>query len=140
MSTRQVKYPETDTFHYVNVNPKGRLTSDCAVRAISLATNTDYKQVVMDLTAEYIKSGYAFAEKRTINEVLKSYGWEMQKQPKKEDGKKYTGEEFCRILNPNENYVISIGGHHLTAVVNNKINDTWDCSEWCVGNYWVRKK
>ena len=35
---RQDKYPDTEVFHYFNANPKNRITTDCVVRAICLAT------------------------------------------------------------------------------------------------------
>lgn len=45
MSSRQKKYPNTDTFEYYNANQKGKLTTDCMARAI-------------DGTQEYENDGY----------------------------------------------------------------------------------
>lgn len=47
--TRQQKYPDTNTFHFHNANPKGRITTDCVIRAICVATELPYNQVVMEL-------------------------------------------------------------------------------------------
>ena len=52
-------------------------------------------------------------------------------------------ESIKSIYNDNMNQIISIGGHHLSCIIfrNNqfRIEDIWDCSEWCVGNYWCYK-
>lgn len=59
MATRQQKYPDTDTFHYYNANPKNRITGGCAFRAISTALNQDYNQTVMEMAELMCKTGYA---------------------------------------------------------------------------------
>ena len=136
--TRQEKYPETSTFHYHNENPKNRITGDCVVRALARATEIPYNQVVMALAELHCKTGYESTDKRTIDAFLKSQGWIMQRQPRKADGKKYTGEEFCKIFKTSR-AVAMIGGHHTVAIVNGKVNDIWDSTDGCIGNYWVKR-
>ena len=67
----------------------------------------------------------------------------MTKQTRKPDNSKYTGKEFCLDIqgspNPNKKYIATIGRHHIVAIVDGKINDTWDCSNKCIGNYWTRE-
>ena len=66
-------------------------------------------------------------------------GWIKQKQPRKDDNTKYTGEEFCIfIAREKRRYVVNVGGNHTVAIVNKKIYDTWDSTEGCVGNYWFK--
>ena len=47
--TRQEKYPDTHSYHYYNANPKHRFTSDCVIRAISLATGQTWDKTHCDL-------------------------------------------------------------------------------------------
>lgn len=136
---RQDKYPETSTFHFYNANPKGRFTGDCRIRAIAAACDVPYNQVVMDLARIQCETGYDQCEKQGIGILLKEYGWVKQSQPRKDDNTKYTGEEFCKYLaNKNIKYVAHIGGHHLVAIVNGKVYDTWDSTDGCIGNYWIK--
>lgn len=130
---RQDKYPETKWFHYNNANPKNRLTEDCYVRATCVATTLPYDYVVEHLVQESLKSGYAIASKNNIVAFFKRLHIPMEKQPKN-GSRKLTGKQFCEMF-PKGRYVCFIGGHHITAIVDGKINDTWDCSEKTIGNY-----
>lgn len=139
MATRQEKYPETRTFHYYNANPKNRITGDCRIRAIAVACEVPYNQVVMDLARIQCETGYDQTANQGISILLKEYGWIKHKQPRKADNTKYTGEEFCRLLaKKNKRYVANIGGHHIVAIVDGKVWDTWDSTDGCIGNYWVK--
>lgn len=133
---RTEKYPETSTFHYYNANPKGRITGDCYVRAISTATEIPYNTVVMEMAELQCKTGYDASE--LIDRYLKSKGWIKHAQPRKADNTKYTGKEFCERARDYENYIANIGGHHIVAIVNGKINDIWDSTNGCIGNYWTK--
>lgn len=135
--TRQNKYPETSSFHYYNANPKNRLGGDCVVRAISTALNQSWETTVRELTEVGIKYGYVLNDKNTYEKYLKEKGWVKCKQPRKSDNTKFTGKEFCKGL---KNTVIAhIGGHHIVAIVDGKINDIWDSSDGCIGNYWTKE-
>ena len=94
---REQKYPETQTFHYYNANPKNRITGDCRIRAISVACEVPYNQVVMDLAKIQCETGYDQTANQGISILMKKYGWTKCKQPRKPNGKKYTGKEFCRV-------------------------------------------
>jgi hypothetical protein len=145
--TRQSKYPETSTFHYYNANPKDRITTDCLIRAISTATEIPYNQVVMELAELQCKTGYDFGDKKTYDKYLESKGWHKCRQPRKRDNTKYTGEEWCRLLQRGKDLPFSsdyprmvaiIGTHHIVAIVDGKVWDTWDSTDGCIGNYWVK--
>ena len=73
---------------------------------------------------------------------------QKQKMPRHIDKTKYTGEEFIdyvKIHHPNSKYIIAnIGYHHMTTFgdLDNsgvKCIDIWDCTDRCVGNYWVKE-
>lgn len=134
------KYPDTDTFHFHNANPKTNITSDCVFRAISTALNQSWDQTYMEMVELGIKSGYTPTNPKVIEKYLKQKGWIKHKQPKYEDGTKYTGIEFCSTLDDeflHKNIVANIGTHHMVAIVGKKIYDIWNSSRGCVGNYWT---
>ena len=140
MATRQEKFPETKTFHYYNANPKNRITGDCTFRAFTLAMEEDYNSIVMEMAQLMCETGYALDDKKGIERYMKEKGWIKHPQPKKSDGTKYTGKEFCRLIaKKNKRYVCMIGGHHIVAVVDGKVNDIWDSTSGCIGNYWTKE-
>lgn len=136
---RQDKYPETSTFHYYNANPKNKIGGDCVVRAICTALNQSWEQTVRELTETGIKYGYVLNDKHAYEKYLEAKGWVKHKQPRKADNTKYTGAEFCKKARSYENYIAHIGGHHIVAIIKGKVNDIWDSTEGCIGNYWTKE-
>lgn len=146
---RQIKYPNTQVFTYNNVNPKNKLTGDCVYRTLSLAMNKPYNEVVMELAKFHCETGYQ--PTCEYGKFLEKNGWIKFKQPRKLDNTKYTGEEYCKSLQasninklPNIEYdysriICNIGEHHVTCIINGKINDIWNCSHKRVGNIYIRK-
>lgn len=153
--TRYQKYPETQAFMYYNANPKNRVTGDCAFRAICLALQETWQDVVMEMAQLSCKTGYAINDSKGIHKYLESKNFIKQNQPRKEDNTKYTGTEFCDWLSINYpngeigNVIANIGGHHIVCIkptnhgdgfnCRYKILDTWNCSDGCIGNYWIKK-
>lgn len=142
----------TKTYRFFNANPKGRITGDCVTRAITKATGKDYNDVVMDLARIHVETGYDGETKEGYSRLLEEYGWVKNPQPKKPSGKKYTGEEFCKLLNKEKKdsspIIAHIGGNHIVAIVptdmndpqeNWKVFDIWDSTDGCIGNYWTKK-
>lgn len=146
--TRQQKYPDTSTFHYYNANPKNRITTDCVIRAISTATEIPYNQVVMEMAELQCKTGYDDGDKKLYDKYLQSKGWIKKYQPRKLDDTKYTGVEFCQEIREgamwgsgdHERIVANIGGNHTVAIINGKVWDTWDSTDGCIGNFWVKAR
>lgn len=151
--TRQQKYPETGTFHYHNQNPKNRLTGDCIIRAISRAMGLPYERVLFELAYMSSETGYSMGDKKNIDKYMEYYGWKRFNQPKFRNGKKYTGDQFCIAqqsilygdgntgnweIYPSDRIVAKIGGHHIVAIVDGKVNDTWDSTDGCIGVYWAK--
>lgn len=150
---RQDKYPDTPTFHYYNANPKNRITGDCVFRAIARATGKPYEQVVRDMAEVHIRTGYS-PDMQGIDKLMAQYGWRKCKQPRHDNGKKYTGDEFCRLqktlchngstrgktygtVTISDRIVASIGTHHVVAIVDGYVNDIWNSTTGCIGVYWV---
>lgn len=145
---RQGKYPNTKTFQFFNANPKGRYTTDCVIRAISTAADIPYKKVVMEMAEMQCKTGYDRSESKLIDMYLSSKGYVKYKQPRKLDGRKYTGAEFCDVLRHrefvdgimlNDRIIANIGGHHIVAIMDGKVWDIWNSTGGCIGNYWVKE-
>ena len=138
MATRQEKYPNTRTFNYYNANPKNRITTDCVIRALALALEQDYNNTVMELAVMQCETGYDDGDKKLFDMYLQTKGWKKHPQPRKSNNTKYTGKEFClKIADKKKRYVCNIGGNHTVAIIDGKVNDIWDSTDGCIGNYWI---
>lgn len=148
---RRQKYPDTKWFRYNNVNPKGKVTTDCVYRAISNAMQIPYSQVALEMTELQIETGYDTGESRLIDKYITSKGWKKHSQPKQYDCdsdsmKKFTGKQFVDYLTSFntsvsvkefDRVIMNIGSEHLSCVINGKIEDIWNCSNNCVGVWWT---
>jgi len=155
MTRREKKYPETSTFVFYNRNPKGKFTGDCLIRALSTALDIEYERVLFELAYLSSESGYSIGDNKTISEYMQYKGWRRCKQPRRKNGKKLTGDEFCKWLSKNYeqgeigNVVCNIGGHHIVAIkptnhgkginCRYKVHDIWDSSDGCVGTVWCKE-
>lgn len=144
---RQDRYQDTTTFHFFNANPKGRITGDCVTRALCTALEIPYNQAVMEQAEVQCKTGYDNATAQGIDYYLKTKGWVKHKQPRKPDGTKYTGEEWCKEISHSpwfigKKIVANIGGHHTVCIKEVdglfKVHDHWDSTDGCIGNYWIK--
>lgn len=146
--TRQQKYPETSTFHYHNQNPRNRITTDCVIRAISTATEIPYNQVVMEMAQLQCETGYDDGDAKLYDLYLKQHGFVKHKQPRKPDNTKYTGKEWCKLIQDDFDWVMNsdqlarivahIGGGHIVAIIDGQVWDIWDCTHKTIGNYWIK--
>lgn len=148
--TRQEKYKDTSTFHYYNANPKNRITDDCVIRAIATAMERPYEEVYRDMFEFSLISGYMVNDTKNIDKYLQGKGWTKHRQPRKSDNTKFTGKEFCKLLNKDimgigKKIVAKIGGHHIvcikvTEVLKGtfKVHDIWDSTDGCIGNFWSK--
>ena len=142
---RSLKYPETKTFIYFNANPKNRITGDCWLRAICTGLGEDYNEVLKEMVQVHIETGYELSSDKAIDRYLASKGWVKHSQPRKDDNTKYTGSEFCELVNlygTGGNVIANIGGHHMVAIKqvngNYKVHDIWNSTRKCIGNYWTK--
>lgn len=128
---------DTEYFHYYNANPKNKHTGDCVIRAISLALDKRYRDVLMEMAELSFKTGYSIGSSQLEQKYLKANGWKKMKQPRTPEGKKIRGKFWLNSVG-NENQVVSIGSQHLTCIKDGKFWDIWDCSNDCVGVYYVK--
>ena len=117
---------------------KASNVGDCAIRAISIATQKDYKEVYNAL--KELNGGKSCRDgtpKNVDKKYLIQLGWKWHPCMHIGSG--------CQVhLNENElpkgRLVVSVSGH-LTCVINGVLNDTYDCSREgsrCVYGYWTK--
>lgn len=133
---------DNEYFHYYNANPKGKNTKDCVYRALSLFLNKSWEDIAM-LDAEWFlqtgKTLYGSELKGAVPyfnsddflkgcEVCKlSYSFKLKDNI-------YTIREFIdKVADPRKIYICPLQGH-ITVIKNNKVWDTWDCSNYGINN------
>jgi len=117
-----VRTLKTQWYQYTNPHPKGIKTrEDCVIRAISIATGKDWLTVYDEL-AELGKELLAPQnDKVTSGAYLDKIGKRINVIV---DGKRLTGKDLTARSGT---YVMS-QAHHLVAIKNGKVRDTWDSS------------
>lgn len=76
---RTDRYPDTETFHWYNANPKGRITGDCTFRAVCTALEKSWEDTVMDMAEFSVRTGWAINDKKGIERYLKDrYGHDVK--------------------------------------------------------------
>ena len=115
-------------WQYYNANPLGRKVSDCAVRAISLATEQTWDDTYIMLSEYGRQQGITFSEVEFINDFL-SERYERYCPPRKTE----TVGDFVNLNLPGR-WLITMRGH-ITCVIDGILYDTFDCSDnytWCI--------
>lgn len=125
-------------------------------RAFTLALDQTYTETVMEMAELMCKTGFAMNDRKGEEKYLEMKGWEKIPQPRHKDGTKYTGKEFCNMLQSwldakelhgyeyDDGVIISpriiahIGGHHTVAIIDGQVCDIWDSTDGCIGNYWIK--
>lgn len=110
-------------------------TGDCVIRAIAIALDLDYLEVKKELFARAIENGFMPNSARTFEAFLLQRGWTKKSPVKCKSGKKYQ----LGNLPINETAIVHTT-NHVVALVNNVVNDTWDCREWCANSYFTKQQ
>lgn len=113
------------SYRFYNANPKNNYIDDCVLRSISVAEGITWRECQSKL------SRLANTEGMLINDVKFVENYLDERYPRFccEDT---TIGEFAGMC-PLGNFVVTCRGH-ITAVLNNCIVDTFDCSDrimWC---------
>lgn len=113
-------------FIFCNPNPQSNLVGDCVIRAISVATDTDWDTVYADICVQ----GYEMKDMPSSNSVwgafLLNHGFKREIVPN-ECPTCYTVSDFCRD-NPVGCFILATGTHVVTCIDGNWI-DTWDSGQ-----------
>lgn len=117
---------------------KGQNVGDCAVRAIAIATEQDYKEVYNAL--KELNGGNSCRNgtpKKVFKKYLTSIGWTWH--PTMSIGSGCTVHLSENEL-PSGRIVVSVS-KHLVAVIDGVVNDTYDCTRdetRCVYGYFTK--
>ena len=122
-------------FEKKNVNPKGRKAGDCVIRALSTSSGMRWQSVYEQLGELGLRLCRMPNEKQTYEKWLNIMQYTKHKQPRREDGTKYTVQELIDELWVRD-AVITVA-NHMTVVEDGVLIDTWDCSQKTVCNYWT---
>ena len=119
-------------FKKYNANPLNKVVNDCSIRALSLALNKSWDDVLKDLCKIALKLKVNPTEIKAINEYLKDF--------EKVGQRVIRGERRLKVddLSKNKTYILYMA-NHLTILNKGVLIDTWDCrnkpiySYWCIG-------
>lgn len=117
-------------YKYYNANPRGLYIEDCVLRAISVAEGISWEECHKKL------SYLAGKEATLLSDVIFVEGYLDNRYQRY----CYTGltvGEFAKKC-PKGNYLVVMNGH-ITAIINNVIVDTWDCSKRVMKCCWKVK-
>jgi len=129
---------DTQTFKFVNTNPHNRKTSDCVFRALASVFDISWEKALLACVGIALKKGVAPNDPACYGALLTKLGIEKEKQPRTFDGMKITGKSFClNTISKDQRILAHIGGHHIVAIKDGRIEDIWDSTNGCIGNYWV---
>lgn len=125
-------------FCFYNPNPsKATKVNDCVVRALSLATDTDWLETYDHLN-QLGRLLYRMPnEQDTYSTFLMSSGFRRVTISAPQKGsKRITVHQFA-AAHPTGSYVLRLS-HHLVTVKNGLYHDTWDCGDKAVYTYWEK--
>ena len=111
---------------YYNPNPLDRKTSDCAVRAVAKALDTDWESAYTKLSLNGFAMGDLMNSNQVISAVLRENGFYKTHIPNTCPDC-YTIGDFA-IDNPKGLFVLGTG-EHVVAIKDGDIYDTWDSSD-----------
>lgn len=117
-------------YRYYNANPKQLLTDDCVLRSISSAEGISWNECQRKL------SYYSGEEGMLLNDAIFVEKYLDERYPRK-CYKDMTVGEFAKNC-PKGNFVVTMRGH-ITAIINNVIVDTFDCSDRIMRCCWQIK-
>lgn len=124
-------------FKEFNAHPKGIKTTDCVVRAIATATDTDYLECRRELNRKKRELGYSsYKATKFLYDYLKGYPRLIFKAIKGEP--RIKGSDFTE-LHPKGTYILKMA-KHVAACIDGVILDIWDCSYRSVYTAWEIKK
>lgn len=118
-----------------NAGYKGK-AGDCVVRAVTIATNSDYQQMYKKMASASKERGGSKSARNGVHKdvyepILKELGFVWQSAPK------FVGRK-ARTYDMPKGVVIARQAHHLVAVIDGVANDIWDCTNKMVYGYWAK--
>lgn len=119
-----------------NANPKHKKTSDCAIRAVAVATGLGWDKAFEGLTASAYKLKTVLNDVEAVEDFLLTQGFLIGKIKVQKGSKRPTVDEFARN-NPNIYAVLRVA-NHITCSGRGNYVDIWDCGDKSVYKYWYK--
>lgn len=116
-------------YKFYNNNPYERNVSDCAVRAIALATNRSWDQTYQELSNYARQQGITFSEIEFIDDYLSN---QFKSYCQDKNNRIVTVGDFANLNLPGT-WLVTMRGH-ITCIIDGTIYDTFDPSDrflWC---------
>lgn len=125
-----------ENYHYFNPNPDAKPRKkwhrdDCVIRAFAGALNKTWTNIYKDLCEVGLRHFDIPLSHKVIDEYAKMNGMTKVSLPNY-----LTLKEFAKTHN--ETCICNIRSH-LVCVKENMIWDTWDCSNYKLKTYYVKK-
>ena len=135
MNTFVKSNPREKIFPKKQRTKKNVQTGDCVIRAIVHATGMDYKTVFNGLLDKSKETMFLPNQEQTYTKFLESHGWVKRRPMRNDNNKTYEVRHFP--AKPRGRYIIHTTSH-LTAIVNGKHMDSWNCGGWRANSYFER--
>ncbi len=136
MNTFVKSNPREKIFLKKQRTKKNVQAGDCVIRAIVHATGKDYKTVFNGLADMSKETMWLPNEVKCFEAYLVSHGWVKRKPMRDKYNKTYMVMNFP--AKPRGRYII-LTTSHLTAIVNRKHLDSWDCGLYRANSYYEKK-
>ncbi len=142
-----MKFRLTEEQIEYNANPWNRNEGDCAIRALSLAYDMNYNRVKSELNSIAGRNKSKFNYLDTIEQFIQKHHFEKVFDNEINSSSIDDVEDFAR-KNRHGVYVVycsnktkqnSSNSFHLVTIVDSKIYDTWDSSNYYVLKAWKIK-
>ena len=118
-----------------NNNPTGRNAGDCAVRAVSVALDTDWETAYALIAMNGFLMGDVISSNSVFGSVLRQHGFSRYAIPNTCPDC-YTIADFADE-NPHGVYVVGTG-NHVVAIRDGVIYDSWDSRQEIPQYYWTK--
>lgn len=123
-------------FIAINPNPTGKYTSDCVVRALSIAQNQGWDKTYIALCGYGLRLGDWGNSNAVWGAYLKDNGFKRYIIPNTCPDC-YTVEQFCEDY-PHGTFILATGSH-VVAVIDGDYLDTWDSGGEIPVFYWEKE-
>lgn len=121
---------------FKNPNPQGSYVGDCVIRALSIAMNSSWYDIYVDLATQGLTMSDMPSSNRVWSEYLKENGWKRHIVPDT-CPTCYTVRDFASEYFKGT-YILGTGTH-VIAVIDGDYFDTWDSGEEIPIYYFTRE-
>lgn len=119
-----------------NVNPLGKKTGDCAIRAVAVATGIGWENSYDQLALAGKQCKCCMSDIEAVDLVLKNNGFLEGKIKISKGDRRPTVDSFSRE-HPDMYMVLRVANHLVAAGKGNYV-DIWDSGDCAVYKYWYK--